>query len=63
MQSTPPPKENSKILSHNVKNTQASLTQVEKQRKLEIVSNLSADIKKIKPSKFFGSNYEEDAEA
>ena len=63
MQSLPPPRTETEISEHSEKNPQASLTQIEKQKKLEIVSDLSVDIKKIKPPKFSGSESGEDAEA
>ena len=61
MQSSPPPRTETEVSEHK-KTSQASRTQTEKQKKQEIVSDLSADIKKIKPPKFVGSESGEDVE-
>jgi hypothetical protein len=44
-------------------NRTPSPKQADKQKKKKIVANLSADIKKIKPPKFSGTDFGEEAEA
>lgn len=63
MQPSPSPRMEPKKCEYSERNTPASLTQIEKQKKLEIVNDLSADTKKIKPPMFSSCESEEDIEA
>lgn len=59
-QSSPPPRVETEVSKHN---KTSSPKRSEKQKKQEIVADLSVDIKKIKPPKFFSSKSTEEAEA
>ena len=59
-QSSPPPRIETKVSGYNKKTSLP--TQTEKQKKQEILVDLSTDIKKIKPPKFVGFESGEDAE-
>lgn len=63
MQSSPPPRTEHQNSGHSEKSAQVSPTQTDKQKKLEIVSDLSSNIKKIKPPRFSNFESREDTEA
>ena len=58
MQFSPPPRTETKVSKHSKKTPQTSPSQNKKQKKLEIVNDLSTDIKKIKPPNLLILNLE-----
>ena len=57
-QSSPPTRAETEVFEHNKKTS--SPKQWEKQKKQEMVADLSANIKKIKPPKFSGFEFREE---